>query len=348
MSFNSQNQPIDIVIPWVDDTDPVWKAERAKYLGEFHEKKSNLSHYFRDWDTLRYVFRSIEKHMPWVRKVHFLTCGHVPQWMNLDAEKLHIHKHSDFFTEDSSLPVFSSRPIEMNMMNIPGLSDRFVYFNDDTVVMKPITSERFFRGNIPIDYLILDIPRGGWLYDKIRIKEPYAQTVKNSIRLLNQVFPLAKLYSESPELFFDHSYKKSDRMRTRLLALIRKYKWIKVNHNPQPFILSYLKECERLFPKEISETRKHRFRAYTDLNQYLFRDYALMSGHFHPHYFDDDFCLVLASVERYRKERHFIDEKTFICLNDSPFLLSEEYPALREMVINDMEAAFPEKSSFEK
>lgn len=342
------NYPIDIVIPWVDDSDPMWIKERAKYLGEFYEKKSNLSHYFRDWDTLRYVFRSIEKNMPWVRKIHFLTCGHLPQWMNTDAEKLSFHKHADFFSKGSTLPVFSARPIEMNMMNIPGLSERFVYFNDDTVVMQSVSPERFFKGDLPVDYLVLDIPRGGWVYDKIRVKDPYAQTVKNSINLINKIYPLSKLHSESPEFFFDLSYKLSDRVRNRILPFIKKYKWIKVNHNPQPFLLSNLRECERLFPEEIALTRTHRFREYTDLNQYLFRDIALMSGRFYPHYFNDDHCIVLASIKRYTEERHYLSEKNFICLNDTQFLSSEEYPALRDMVIADMKAAFPEKSSFEK
>lgn len=341
-------QYIDVVIPWVDDSDPIWKAERAKYLGEFHEQKSNLSHYFRDWDTLRYVFRSIEKNIPWVRTVHFVTCGHVPSWLNVNAKKLQCHKHSDFFAKGSALPAFSARPIEMNLMNIPGLAEKFVYFNDDTVVMRPISPDRFFKGELPVDYLVLDIPRGGWLYDKVRVKDPYAQTVKNSIRLLNKVYPLSKLRSKSPELFFDSSYTPSDKMRNRLLSLIGEYKWIKVNHNPQPFLLSNLKECEQLFPDEIAATRTHRFREYSDLNQYLFRDIALMSGRFYPHYFNDDFCMVLASVERYEKERHFIQGKNFICLNDTQLLSSEEYPKLRDMVIADMEVAFPEKSSFEK
>ncbi len=345
--FNTDS-PIDIVIPWVDDTDQTWKAERAKYMGEFHEKKTNLSHYFRDWDTLRYVFRSIEKNMPWVRAIHFITCGHLPEWMNTHAEKLHIHKHSEFFAEGTALPTFSARPIEMNLMNIPGLSEQFVYFNDDTVVMKPVTPDRFFRDGRPVDYLVLDIPRGGWLYDKIRVKDPYAQTVKNSIRLLNNIYPLSGLYKKSPELFLDSSYSRSDLLRNRFLTMIGKYKWIKVHHNPQPFLLSNLKECENLFPKEIKETRKHRFREYSDLNQYLFRDIALMSGRFFPHYFNDDSCLVLASIERYNKERHNLNEKSFICLNDSQLLSSEEYPALRDMVIADMESAFPSKSSFEK
>lgn len=339
---------IDVVIPWVDDADPGWKALRDKYLGEFHEKKSNLDHYFRDWDTLRYLFRSIEKNMPWVRKVHLVTCGQVPEWLDTAAPKLSFAKHADFFAKGTELPTFSSRPIEMNLMNIPDLSEKFVYFNDDCLVTQPVSPDRFFKAEMPVDYFALDIPRGGWLYDRIRIKDPYAQTVKNAINLLNKVYPIKKLIKNHPELFYDASYTGDMKKRTRLMHFFGVYKWIKVNHNPQPYLLSNLRACEQMFPEQIKETRKHRFREYTDLNQYFFRDYALMSGRFYPHYFNDDFCMVLSSVEHYRQQRHYLTEKAFICLNDTAFLSREEYPLLREMVINDMNALFPKKSSFEK
>lgn len=345
--MESPDYPIDVVIPWVDDSDPVWQAERAKYLGEFHESKKKLAHYFRDWDTLRYVFRSIEKNMPWVRYVHFLTCGHLPKWLNPEHPKLKIHRHDEFFAEGSALPTFSARPIEMNLMNIRDLAEHFVYFNDDTVVARPIDPERFFNGGLPVDYLVLDIPRGGWLYDHIRTKDPYAQTVKNSIYLLSEHYPLTKLHKDRKELFHDASYRKSDLLRNRILPLLGIYDWIKVNHFPQPFVLSNLKECYTLFKERIDATRIHRFREYTDLNQYLFRDIALMSGRFKPHFFDDSYCFVLSSKVAYEENQHYLKEKTLICLNDSQFLKEEEYPVLRQMVIQDLEELYPEISKFE-
>lgn len=345
--MTNQNLPIDVVIPWVDDSDPVWQKSRAEYLGEFHESKKNLAHYFRDWDTLRFVFRSIEKNMPWVRNVHFITCGHLPHWLNINSGKLKFHKHSDFFAEGTSLPTFSARPIEMNLMNIPGLSEHFVYFNDDTIVAKPVEKSRFFSNGLPNDYLVLDIPRGGWLYDHIRVKDPYAQTVRNSINLIGKLYPLGNLKSEDTDYFFNKTYPFAFQLRNRILKTLGIYKWFIVNHNPQPYCLSHLKKCEELFRENIIETRKHRFRDSTDLNQYLYRYYALMSGQFNPVYFGDGFCFVLASAERYKKERHNLTEKNFVCLNDTQFLKEEEYPELRNMVIEDMELLFPEKSSFE-
>lgn len=340
-------KPIDIVLPWVDDTDAVWKKEREKYMGSFKESRENLAHYFRDWDTLRYVFRSIEKNMPWVRYVHFITCGHLPFWLNMNHPKIKIHNHNDFFSTDSALPTFSSHPIEMNLHNIPGLAERFIYFNDDTLVTKEVGPERFFNGNQTIDYLVLDIPRYGWLYDHLRIKDVYGYICKNDIEILNKRYPLSKLVKLKPLLFFDQSYSTSDRLRNHVFSSLGYYKWIKINHNPQAFLLSNVKKCVDEFSDTVKNTVIHRFRNSEDVNQYLFRFYNLFRGDFIPHYFNDDFCIVLASVDRYKKERQNLFTKTFICLNDSPFLNAEEYPALKELVAGDLTDLFPLKSAFE-
>lgn len=338
---------IDVVIPWVDDNDAAWREERAKYLSEFSEPTKHLAHYFRSWDTLRYVLRGIETYMPWVRHVHILTCGQVPSWLNTAHPRLRLHTHADFFSADSALPVFSCNPIEMNLMNIPGLAERFIYFNDDTLVMKPVAPQRFFHNRLPVDYLILDFPRGGWLYDRIRIKDTYADICKNSIRLLNGIYPLRTLFRQRKDLVLHATYKPLDLLRNRFLNLIGKYKWIKVNHHPQAMLLSNLRKCRELFPDEMTRTARTRFRAHTDLNQYLYRNMALMSGHFYPHFYDDAFCMVLSGIKRYQKERRMLFERTFVCVNDSPFLAEAEYPGLKRLVEEDLSRLFPKKSDFE-
>ena len=86
---------IDFVVLWVDGNDPQWQAQKAKYQGKTLDD-SNAAHRFRDWGLMPYWFRAVEKFCPWVRKVHFVTCGHVPQWLNLDCPKLNHVKHSDY------------------------------------------------------------------------------------------------------------------------------------------------------------------------------------------------------------------------------------------------------------
>ena len=86
---------IDFVVLWVDGNDPEWRAEKAKYQGAV-TGDSNSVNRFRDWGLMPYWFRAVEKFTPWVHKIHFVTCGHVPEFLNLDHPKLSHVSHSDF------------------------------------------------------------------------------------------------------------------------------------------------------------------------------------------------------------------------------------------------------------
>ncbi len=146
--------PIDIVIPWVDGSDPVWQADHAKYRAS----KSADDHpaRYREWGLFRYWFRGIEQNAPWVRKVHLLTYGHLPAWLEPDHPKLHIVNHRDFIPEEY-LPTFSSHTIELNMHRIPDLAEHFLYFNDDVYLMKPSRPEDFFRDGLPCDTAVMGV-----------------------------------------------------------------------------------------------------------------------------------------------------------------------------------------------
>ena len=99
---------IDFVLIWVDGNDPKWKKEYMKYAPTAQGDKGEIR--FRDWENLRYWFRGVEKFAPWVNKIHFVTCGHIPNWLNLNAPKLNFVKHSDYIPA-SYLPTFNSHTI---------------------------------------------------------------------------------------------------------------------------------------------------------------------------------------------------------------------------------------------
>ena len=86
---------IDFVILWVDGNDPDWQAEKSRYQSE-KEDDSNTVNRYRDWNLLPYWFRAVENFAPWVRKIHFVTWGHVPKFLQLDNSKLHIVRHDEF------------------------------------------------------------------------------------------------------------------------------------------------------------------------------------------------------------------------------------------------------------
>lgn len=139
---------IDFVITWVDGSDPDWLEIRSPYLRDLKETNNldywNLSEArYRDWGLLRYWFRTVEKYTPWVRKIFFVTFNQIPNWLNLNNPKLEIVNHNDFIPE-RYLPTFNSHCIELNLHRIKGLSDRFVYFNDDMFIKAPLNEEFFF------------------------------------------------------------------------------------------------------------------------------------------------------------------------------------------------------------
>ena len=87
---------IDFVITWVDDSDPKWRKEFEYYSAKESRCINTDTCRYRDWDTLRYWFRGVEKFAPWVNKIYFVTYGHLPEWLKTDNPKLVIVNHEDF------------------------------------------------------------------------------------------------------------------------------------------------------------------------------------------------------------------------------------------------------------
>ena len=130
---------MDIVITYVNGLDPVWQADYQKYTDSpILEKR------FRDWGTLHFLFRGIEKHMPFIRKV-FLVVSHesqVPQWVNRETVNVVLHKD---FVPAEYLPTFNCNTLEMNLHRIEGLDEEYLYFNDDLFPVRDCSPEDFYR-----------------------------------------------------------------------------------------------------------------------------------------------------------------------------------------------------------
>ena len=142
--------PIDFVITWVDGQDDVWRKQKASY--SHTEEEDDSEERYRDWNLLQYWFRGVEEFTPWVRKIHFVTCGHLPTWLNTEHSKLHIVRHEDYIPKEF-LPTFNSNVLEIYLHRIEGLTEQFVYFNDDMFFLRPMKSTDFFINDKPCDML---------------------------------------------------------------------------------------------------------------------------------------------------------------------------------------------------
>ena len=140
---------IDFVVTWLDSNDPSWQKEYDFYKNDGKGDKSKAR--FRDLNFFQYWFRSVEKYAPWVNKVFLITNGKFPDWINKDNPKLVLVKHEDYMPK-FFLPTFNSCAIELHMHRIKGLSENFVYFNDDILLNAPVKPDYYFKNGLPCDF----------------------------------------------------------------------------------------------------------------------------------------------------------------------------------------------------
>lgn len=326
---------IDFVVPWVDSEDSNWQSEFEKYKDDGSLSSDVTKKRYRDWGLFKYWFRGVEKYAPWVNKIHLITCGHYPEWLNLEHPKLNLVKHEDYIPK-RYLPVFSSHPIELNMHRIEGLSEEFVYFNDDFFIVNECVPEHFFKNKKPNDAAILNAYDGTG-FTKIQI---------NNVSLINKNFYKNKVVRNSVLNWINLKYGTLI-IRTLLLMPWKNFTGFYDHHLPNSFLRSTLEEVWEKEFEVLDNTSSNRFRDLNeDVSQYLFRFWQLASNNFNPSpkHKLGDFCPV--GISDFQKIIKVLKstKKPIIVLNDHD-------PDDLDMVISELtkvfEEKFPEKSSFE-
>ena len=327
---------IDIVIPWVDGSDPAWLEERAKYSGKNCDVRPAR---YRDWGLMPYWFRSIEKYAPWVRKIHFITWGHVPEWLDTSNAKLHIVNHKDYIPEEY-LPTFSSHPIELNIHRIEGLAEHFVYFNDDIFLTKEIKPDFFFKNGLPCDCFSLQSicfnPNSiGWINGSV-------------MSVINKNFPMRSTLKKNWRKVLDPRNGIKKVLKTVMQALCSPwFPGLSYTHATTAYLKSTLETVWEKESEILDETCRWRFREKTNVNQYLFKFWQLVSGQFYPTSFKDVHCYHLREEWIPRVCRAIRNkEYAVICINDIGVI--DDIASAASQIIAAFEDMMPEKSSFEK
>jgi hypothetical protein len=141
--------PVDVVITWVDGSDPTWRSEFEHWadLERPGDRNDHAVHEARyaSHDELRYVLRSIWMYAGWVRRIFIVTADQKPNWLQTD-ERLSVVSHRNILPA-SALPTFNSHSIESRLHHIDGLAEHFVYLNDDMFLGRPLLREQFFTSN---------------------------------------------------------------------------------------------------------------------------------------------------------------------------------------------------------
>ena len=329
-------EKIDFVIIWVDDRDPEWQKSYEEYSRkEFGDVRSIR---FRDWGTLKYWFRGVEQFAPWVNKVFFITCGHYPKWLNLDHPKLKFVKHSDYIPQ-KYLPTFNANTIELNLHRITDLSEKFVYFNDDTFIINRIRPDRFFKNNLPREIAVLNAPQpSGDTMDHI---------LNNDIAFANKYFSKKTVIKTHPGKWLNWRYGKL-LLRTIAFLPYPHFTGFVDSHLPNPFLKDSLCEVWKLEEEILDSTCKSKFRRIDNVNQYVIRYLQLLKGDFIPinpfntsvvySYIDDN---ILVNAIKCLKSQ----KKPLLCINDG---FVSDFENAKDTLCEAFNSILPNKSAFER
>lgn len=230
--------PIDVVYTWVDGRDRAWRRNLEVALATESLDRNTLRRgasesRFHNRGELRYSLRSLDMYARFVRRIFIVTADQTPSWLDLGNPRIRVVSHCEIFPRSEHLPTFNSHAIECHLHRIPGLSEHFLYLNDDVMFSHWVTPADFFgaRGN-PIVYL--DSRRVAWRGWDPRYRHPAQCAARNNSRFLE----------------------------ARYGARITR----RIDHVPYALRRSDLAHLWELMPEALDRTSGHRFRHPDDLS----------------------------------------------------------------------------------
>lgn len=238
---NLAMNPIDAVITWVDGNSERHRQRRLHHMSKertaLHENAIN-PHRWECNDEIIYCLKSIANHAPWVRTIWIVVDEEVPDLSSLPdslRRKILIAYHHEIFASfQDALPTFNSLAIESMIWRIGGLSERFLYFNDDVFLTAPLQPTDVFAGNAPV-------LRGKWANYASIVSDPNADKDPSLFNHFMQINAAKMLCFKETHLFA-------------------------AAHVVHPFLCSKMEHLFSKFPDAFKNNITHRFR---DLSQFL-------------------------------------------------------------------------------
>ncbi len=324
---------IDFVVLWVDGNDSAWLAEKNRWDPNYTPESVIR---FRNWDNLQYWFRGVEKFAPWVNRIHFVTYGHLPKFLNTEHPKLHVVKHSDFMSQDI-LPTFNSNALELNLHRISDLAEQFVLFNDDMFLLKKLRPEFFFKKGLPCDRAIFNalIPNGESLFS-LRA---------NNMALINKNFSKNGCLKKHFRKYFSLKYG-ADLYRNIVLIPWGQFTGFYDDHLPIAHTKSLVNEVWNKEGNALLETATHKFRQNDDVSHWLFRYWRYAEGCFIPCKNRGRFMEISESSMTEIENVILNQREPMVCLNDSD--PNMDFETLKNKLKKAFDCLLPNKSSFEK
>ncbi|MCM1450256.1 MAG: stealth family protein [Clostridiales bacterium] len=310
---------IDMVYLWVDGSDPQWRAKRHALDGNVkYSPAEDCKGRYVDNDELKYSLRSLAMYAPWIHHVYIVTDGQVPRWLDTSNPRVTIVDHSEILPPETR-PCFNSSLIEHFLYRIPGLSEHFLFGNDDMFFNRPVN---------PCDFFSAD--------DGLPI-------MRFSYRRLMRKFEIwykTKLLGK-PLNYYNHVIENSARLVEERYG---RYYGCKSHHNIDAYLRSDMEKIACEFREPIKETYSNHVRQANDVQRHLY-SYAAMAMHrAHRQYVGrhTSFHLFIHRQDHYMKLKHY--NPMLFCMNDSEYADDEDRRHSKEF----LKARFPEKTPFEK
>jgi hypothetical protein len=211
---------IDVVVAWVDGSDGKHRRKRNRYLAELGgdnepERVASKERRFSDNDEVRFCLRSIRNYAPWVRTIWLVTDDQFPSSIDrqkAEQENICVVDHREIFRGyEQLLPTFNSYAIETMLWRIEGLSDRFLYFNDDMMLVGPVEPTDFFSDDGKV------ILRGRWSNLKGQADEEISFHDSNKLRG-------AEMLGYTPDHFFSTNHAIYPMLRPVMEDLFEEFK----------------------------------------------------------------------------------------------------------------------------
>ena len=301
--LNTNIVPIDAVITWVDGSTPFHRRERAKYMAKvadpLHENASN-PHRWDNNDEILYCLQSIENFAPWTRKIWIVIDSELPNLTSLSDQlqvKVNFVFHRDIFDKFSTaLPTFNSLTIESMIWRIEGLSEHFMYFNDDVFLSAPLLPSDVFDGSLPV-------LRGKWV--------DYSELL---------YLPEKR---EDPAKF-NHFMQ----INAALLAGFDAKKLFASAHVVHPIRRSIMAELFGKYRNTFLENIKYRFRDLRQFSPQSLHNHACIAANKAIVHTEDDYIHIVSGQGIGRPQVETLEllqkasspENKFLCINDLPQL----------------------------
>ena len=339
---NETYNPIDCVIMWVDGNDQEWKKRKRKYALSINERvEDDKEERYREWGTLKYLFRGLDENAKWIRNIYFVTCGQKPEWLNINNPRLRIVNHEEFIPS-KYLPTFSSHTIELNLHRIQGLSESFLYLNDDMFILKRTSIRDFFRGNRPCDTAVLNAVS----MKKEDVKFRFLMPINNT-EIINKHFDKKDVLKAHWRKYYNLKYGK-DVLRTLMLSPWIHFTGFVNYHFPYGLRKKSYNEIWDMEYEVLDDTCSHRFRNSNDVNIWLILYWQYVKGDFFPRSPKIGYLSAISENEvENTKVLDYIKNRKYklIVINDN--VSEKHFEIMRKKLIEAFEYIYPDKCSFE-